>query len=149
MYVLAPANTVQTFPYSDGQLFRDNPQTSFPREMTDARRAEWDVFPVAAVAKPAANNGFKVAQGNPTLVANVWTQTWGQVALTAEETTADADAQRRAAIETAITGDAQLNQFKAMSNAELNSWFDANITTVNARDALMKRMFRVLVRRVL
>jgi hypothetical protein len=46
MYVLAPNQTVEKFPYSIGDLRKDNPQTSFPKNPSDATLASYDVFPV-------------------------------------------------------------------------------------------------------
>ena len=51
MYVLAPNQNVETFPYSIGALRRDNPNTSFPASPTEQTLAEWNVFPV--IDKPA------------------------------------------------------------------------------------------------
>lgn len=49
MYVLAPNQIVKKFPYSVGDLFKDNPQTSFPSNPTDETLASFDVFPVVSI----------------------------------------------------------------------------------------------------
>lgn len=48
MYVLAPDQTVITFPYSVNLLQRDNPQVSFPDNISDEVLASFNVFPVAS-----------------------------------------------------------------------------------------------------
>lgn len=48
MYVLAPHGTVEKFPYSLGQLRKDNPQTSFPKNPSEALLASYGVFPVVS-----------------------------------------------------------------------------------------------------
>jgi nitrate reductase beta subunit len=48
MYVLAPNQTVEKFPYSIGDLRKDNPQTSFPKNPSDATLASYNVFPVVS-----------------------------------------------------------------------------------------------------
>lgn len=48
MYVLAPHGTVEKFPYSLGQLRKDNPQTSFPKNPSEALLASYNVFPVVS-----------------------------------------------------------------------------------------------------
>ena len=77
MYVLAPNQTVETFPYSIGDLRRDNPNTSFPANPTEQTLAEWNVFPV--IDKPAPDYNpvtQNCNQVNPTLVTGKWEMTW-------------------------------------------------------------------------
>lgn len=49
MYVLAPNQTVEKFPYSIKELKKENPQTSFPENLTNEVLAEFNVFPVVSV----------------------------------------------------------------------------------------------------
>jgi hypothetical protein len=86
MYVLAPNQTAETFPYSIGDLRRDNPNTSFPRNPSDAVLASWNVFPVTDEPAPAYNPARQnLNQLNPTLTAGQWLQTWQVTAASAEE----------------------------------------------------------------
>jgi len=86
MYVLAPNQTVETFPYSIGALRRDNPNTSFPRNPSDAVLADWNVFPVAEQSPPEYNPANQNrSQLNPTLTAGEWLQTWQVTDASAEE----------------------------------------------------------------
>jgi hypothetical protein len=86
MYVLAPNQTVEIFPYSIGALRRDNPNTSFPRNPSDAVLADWNVFPVVEQSPPEYNPANQnLNQLNPTLVDGEWLQTWQVTAASAEE----------------------------------------------------------------
>ena len=86
MYVLAPNQTVETFPYSIGALRRDNPNTSFPANPTDQTLAEWNVFPVIDKPAPACNPATQNCnQINPTLVAGKWEMTWAVTPATPEQ----------------------------------------------------------------
>jgi len=86
MYVLAPNQTVEIFPYSIGDLRRDNPNTSFPRNPSDAVLADWNVFPVVEQSPPNYNPADEnLTQLNPTLVDGEWLQTWQVTAASAEE----------------------------------------------------------------
>jgi hypothetical protein len=77
MYVLAPNQTVEIFPYSIGDLRRDNPNTSFPRNPSDAMLAAWNVFPVIEKPAPAYNPVTQnCSQLSPVLLNNKWTITW-------------------------------------------------------------------------
>jgi hypothetical protein len=48
MYVLAPNQIVENFPYSIGDLRKDNPQVSFPANPSLATLAAYNVFPVVS-----------------------------------------------------------------------------------------------------
>jgi hypothetical protein len=86
MYVLAPNQTAEIFPYSIGALRRDNPNTSFPRNPSDAVLADWNVFPVVEQSPPEYNPANQnLNQLNPTLVHGQWLQTWQVTAASAEE----------------------------------------------------------------
>jgi hypothetical protein len=86
MYVLAPNQTVEIFPYSIGALRRDNPNTSYPRNPSDAVLADWNVFPVVEQSPPEYNPANQnLNQLNPALVHGQWLQTWQVTAASAEE----------------------------------------------------------------
>jgi hypothetical protein len=88
MYVLAPNQTAETFPYSIGDLRRDNPNTSFPRNPSDAVLADWNVFPVVEQSPPEYNPANQnLNQLNPTLVDGEWLQTWQITPASAKEIT--------------------------------------------------------------
>jgi hypothetical protein len=86
MYVFTPNQIVEIFPYSIGALRRDNPNTSFPRNPSDAVLADWNVFPVVEQSPPEYNPANQnLNQLNPTLVDGEWLQTWQVTAASAEE----------------------------------------------------------------
>jgi hypothetical protein len=86
MYVLAPNQTAEIFPYSIGDLRRDNPNTSFPRNPSDTVLADWNMFPVVEQSPPEYNPANQnLNQLNPTLTAGEWLQTWEVTAASAQE----------------------------------------------------------------
>jgi hypothetical protein len=73
-------------PYSIGQLRKDNPNTSFPKNPTPELLAEWDVYAVTPTSQPACNPATdKVVEDIPADQNGQWTQVWQIVPLTAEE----------------------------------------------------------------
>jgi hypothetical protein len=77
MFVLAPNQTVETFPYSIGDLRRDNPNTSFPRNPSEASLADWNVFPVVDRPEPTYDAATQnCVQIDPTLENGEWVMTW-------------------------------------------------------------------------
>jgi len=95
MYILAPNQIAEIFPYSIGYLRRDNPNVSFPRNPSDALLASYDVFPVVTQAPPEHDPATQnLNQATPTLVDGQWLQTWQVTDASAEEI---AERQRAAA----------------------------------------------------
>ena len=77
IYVLAPNQTVEIFPYSIGDLKRDNPNTSFPRNPSEETLAAYNVFPVVEQPTPDYNPATQdLNQLDPTFVGVQWLQTW-------------------------------------------------------------------------
>jgi hypothetical protein len=88
MYILAPNGTAETYPYSIGQLRKDNPQVSFPKSPTDTLLASYNVYPVAVTERPVYDPITQnLTEGAPTLTAGVWTQIWAVTEATPEEIT--------------------------------------------------------------
>jgi hypothetical protein len=65
MYIKLNNGEVETYPYSYGQLKTDNPQTSFPADMSDERLAEWNVIPVKPKDYPQVDHTKNVTEGTP------------------------------------------------------------------------------------
>jgi len=88
MYVKITSGSVDTFPYSVGQLRRDNPQTSFPRQVSDEMLAAYDVYPVTVDDQPSYDDRTQTVAQNatPTGSGSTWTLGWTTTAKTAEET---------------------------------------------------------------
>jgi hypothetical protein len=86
MYVLVHNQEVQSYPYSVDQLKRDNPDVSFPADITDEVLSNWNVFPVADTPQPPYNvHTQKVVWATPALVDGVWAHQWKIVSLSQEE----------------------------------------------------------------
>lgn len=91
MYVLAPNQTVEKFPYSIGDLRKDNPQTSFPKNPSDELLASYNVFPVVSTGAQY-DPATQVAEPNGCVFnadRNRWETAWTVRPKTAEEVQAD------------------------------------------------------------
>jgi hypothetical protein len=62
--------------YSIGQLRQDNPQVSFPAEISNATLAEYDVYPVIETQAPPYDSDTQYAVQNVQLIGADWTQVW-------------------------------------------------------------------------
>jgi hypothetical protein len=86
MYVLTTNGVIETYPYSIGDLRRDNPQTSFPRNPSLEALADFGVYPVTPVERPAFDPITQnLIEEQPILVGGDWTQVWAVSSATPEE----------------------------------------------------------------
>lgn len=86
MHVLAPNNTLATYPYSPSQLAADNPGTSFPWPIPPHILEENSVFEVASADRPAYDAmTHKLVELMPVFADGQWTQAWAVEPLSAEE----------------------------------------------------------------
>lgn len=90
MHVKITSGNVDTYPYNVGQLRRDNPNTSFPKQIPDEMLESYGIFPVTVQATPSVDDRTKTVEreSSPSLVDGVWTIGWTTSSKTAEETQA-------------------------------------------------------------
>jgi hypothetical protein len=63
--------------YTIGQLRRDNPQVSFPKDIPYTTLADYGVYPLMVAAPPAYDPITQnLTEGTPALIDGVWTQVW-------------------------------------------------------------------------
>ena len=87
MYVKITSGSVDTFPYSIGQLRRDNPTISFPRQVSNEILAEYGIYSVTVENEPSYNSRtHKVSLSDtPSGSGNTWSLQWTTTAKTTEE----------------------------------------------------------------
>ena len=87
MYVKTSNGAVEQFPYTLGNLRRDNPNTSFPKSISDATLASYGVYPVTQDDKPSYDNRTQKVSRNttPTETNGAWSVGWTITDRTAAE----------------------------------------------------------------
>lgn len=87
MFVKATNGQIDKYPYTVGDLRRDNPNTSFPKHVSEATMAEFGMFPVGYEAAPEYDpTTHRIEHSNmPVLKDGKWTLTKTVVALTSEQ----------------------------------------------------------------
>lgn len=99
MFVKLTANGEPSqYPYTLGELRRDNPQTSFPRVMSDWLLAEYNVYPVRTNDAPDCDSKTHNVKQSVGLVEGVWTQVWNVVQLGEQAASANVRAYRNGLI---------------------------------------------------
>jgi len=73
MYVKLTNGEVEQFPYTLNHLRRDNPNVSFPKQVTNGILADYDVYPVTFLTKPAHDPLVQnLVQSQPSLNNGAW-----------------------------------------------------------------------------
>ena len=98
LYVKAINNIISAYPYTQTDLIRDNPSTSFPAGgVSPADLAEWNVFPVHFSEQPSIDPlAQKMIELPPVFDGSSWIQQWSVENLSQEEISAMTDAQASA-----------------------------------------------------
>ena len=78
MYVKATNGSLDQYPYTIGQLRRDNPNTSFPKQISLAVLESYGVYPVVEKEAPVFNQRTQrvLKDTSPSLVAGEWVIDW-------------------------------------------------------------------------
>ena len=87
MFVKITNGQVDQYPYTAGDLRRDNPKTSFPKKISAATMAAFDMYPVGYQAAPDYDPLTHRLQHSsiPSLVDGEWKLTKTVVALTEDQ----------------------------------------------------------------
>jgi len=87
MYVKISNGAVDQYPYTVGDLRRDNPNTSFPKRPTDELLASWGIHPVTTESAPEYNEKTHniALASTPVLSDGAWGLSWSTVAKTSDE----------------------------------------------------------------
>jgi hypothetical protein len=81
-------DVVEKYPYSIGQLRKDNPNVSFPKNPNPETLAAFNTFEVVRTPQPEVDHTQNVGEGVPQKINGVWTQVWN-ISNVDEETLAE------------------------------------------------------------
>jgi hypothetical protein len=94
LYVKVTNGSIQ-YPYTMGQLRKDNPNTSFPAYISADTLAAYDVYAIQEVPAPEVDPlTQRHEQTTPVQVDGKWTQTWRVVQLPEDQATVNVRAKR-------------------------------------------------------
>ena len=85
LLVKATNDTVQQYPYSIGLLRKENPNTSFPKQVSAADMASFNVYPVTETFPTVSDTQKLVKVWTPTLVDGAWVLAHEAVDLTSDD----------------------------------------------------------------
>jgi hypothetical protein len=87
MYIKLNNGNIDKYPYSLAELVADNPNTSFPAEITNKCAEEFGVYPVVPAEYPNVDYTKTVIEETPNFINGVWYQDYKVVDATEEEIT--------------------------------------------------------------
>jgi hypothetical protein len=144
-YLKITDGAVTQYPYSLSQFRQDNPDTSFPREIGDALLAEWSVYKVTAVPRPASTLTQDAVEQTPQLVNGVWTQVWAMVDVSPEEAAQRAQNVADEAELATTKEDAFVQNFIVMTPAQIQTYINANTGNLTQMRALVSKLALMLL----
>lgn len=89
MFVKLTNGKPSKFPYTLGEFRRDNPNTSFPKVISDETLAEFSVYRVSPTSPPQIDNRTHYVTQWVELVNGTWLQTWNIQQLDEEQAAAN------------------------------------------------------------
>lgn len=84
MKYLKNIDGVITYPYTLKDLYRDNPNVSFPSNMNTSSLQEWGLYEVTITPKPTDYTKV-ISEGTPILVSGSYQQVWNETDATTEQ----------------------------------------------------------------
>ena len=85
MHVLIKDNQVVKYPYGASDLRRDNPNVSFPKNISDELFAKYGAMRVFFSTQPEFTYAQELKEGTPVFADGRWNQTWSVVNLSEDE----------------------------------------------------------------
>ena len=85
MHVLIKDNQVVKYPYGASDLRRDNPNVSFPKNISDELFAKYGAMRVFFSTQPGFTYAQELKEGTPVFADGRWNQTWSVVNLSDDE----------------------------------------------------------------
>jgi len=145
MYAKIVGGLVAVYPYTIRQFRLDNPQTSFPKDMSESLLAEYGVYPVTRVEQPAYTLTQDPVEQQPQQIDGVWTQVWAMVDVSPEEAARRQQDAVDAAHAEAVKVDAFVQNFIAMTPAKVESYVANNTANLGQVRALLTKMALMLL----
>jgi hypothetical protein len=97
MYIKLKNNEIEKYPYNIGQLYVDNPDTSFPSSLPDSLLEEYEVYEVVSVEQPSITHKQNLVEGTPVNEDGVWKQVWNITDKPIDEVSAIQESNRKQA----------------------------------------------------
>jgi hypothetical protein len=145
LYLRIKEDSSVEYPYNPEKMRYDFPAVSFPKEKNLALLAEYGVYPVTSVARPAFSLTQDAVEQPPQQINGVWTQAWSMVDVSPEEAAARQKRAGDAAQREAVKVDAFVQNFIAMTPAQVTAYIEGNTNNITEVRALLNKMALMLL----
>ena len=145
MLALIVDGQLSRYPYSFGEMRRDNPRVSFSAEPGIETLAPFGVVRVSETPRPDPGPDESVTEGRPERVDGTWRQTWVVTQASPEAVAARQRAETEAVDKAEIKADTFVAAFLDMSPAQLAAYVDNNTGTLAQTRVLLRKMAAMLL----
>lgn len=145
MIYLRILNNQIEYPFYIRTLKLENPQVSFPSEISELMLAEYGIFPVTYVKKPDATLTQDPVEQEPQQINGAWTQVWAMVDVSPEEALFRQQQADNEATAAEIKADTFIHNFIAMTPAQVTNYVNSNTANLAQVRALLVKMSLMLL----
>ena len=139
MYVLAPNQIVEKFPYLIGDLRKDNPQVSFPKIPSLEMLASYNIYPVVSTGATYDSATQVATQEGCAYTGSRWETSWKVRSKTAEELAAEAQAAADLVIQEDAKAEPLIAYLVSHTAAEIKAKVNADITDLASAKIMFGR----------
>lgn len=145
-YVRIENGSIVKYPYNRSDFEAEFRNVSLPPEPTAGQLMLFGVYIVAETPMPAYDPQYDVSEGAPVEVSpDVWSQTWTQTPVFAEELSKRLLEARYEGDRTATKADAFIDTFIAMTPQEVEDYIEVNVTNIASAKTVLKKMAKMML----
>jgi len=145
LYAKVVNGVVEAFPYTAGDLRVENPNVSFPSDITATDVSAFNVVRVTRLADPTFNPRLEnLVEGTPVLNVGVWEVRRVVVPASAEEIADRTKAAELAEDKVALKADAQVLALLTARPAAINNYIETNVTNLAQAKDVLKILARAI-----
>jgi len=145
IYVKSISEVVAVYPYSFRQLKLDNPQVSFPKDPPESLLAEYGVYPVVPVERPASTLTQDPEELEPQIINGQWTQVWAMVDVSPEEAARRQQEAQDEVNTAAVKADTFIQNFIGMTPTQVEAYVTNNTANLAQVRSLLVKMALMLL----
>ncbi len=145
IYAKIENGIVLQYPFSPSMLRAENPNTSFPKDMSLELLAQYGVYPVTAIEPPASTLTQDPVEQPPQLINGAWTQVWAMVNVSAEEVALRQQAADYESERAIVKANAFVKNFISLTPAQVETYVANNTANLAQVRSLLSKMAIMLL----
>jgi len=144
MYLRSLNGTIE-YPFTLRALKLENPNVSFPSEISETLLAEYGVYPVVQVPSPEPTLTQDPEELEPQIINGQWTQVWAMVAVSPEEAARRQQEAQEEVNTAAVKADTFIQNFIGMTPTQVEAYVTNNTANLAQVRSLLTKMALMLL----